>query len=76
MAKIGFMPCRNSLKQFQEWDLNYISSKVAPSDSFVFFRIKIKNSNTCLRMKNRFIHWVIYFYLIVKNIMKMVICYH
>lgn len=55
--KIGFMPCRNSLKQFQEWDLNYISSKVAPSDSFVFSELKLKNSNTCLRMKNRFIHW-------------------
>ncbi|WGL60955.1 S8/S53 family peptidase [Pigmentibacter sp. JX0631] len=55
--KIGFLPCRKSLKMYQEWDLRGIPAKIFPNEKYVFSSLKLKNADICLRMKNRFIHW-------------------
>ncbi|WP_158999254.1 S8/S53 family peptidase [Pigmentibacter ruber] len=55
--KIGFLPCRKSLKIYQEWDLSGIPENVYSYEKYVFSSLKLKNADICLRMKNRFIHW-------------------
>ncbi len=55
--QIGFRPCSNEWQAYQKWDLNFISSHVNSNDIFHTFSLKLKNSNTCLRMKNSHFHW-------------------
>lgn len=54
---IGFRPCDNSLQDYQKWDLDFIPDQVHSYDSFVNFNLKLKSSNTCLRMKNNHFNW-------------------
>ena len=54
---VGFIPCSKSYNKYQTWDLSFISSDVTTSDNFVKMDLKLKESNTCLRMKNNNSNW-------------------
>ncbi len=54
---IGFKPCDSSLNRVQHWELNFISEKTIVFDNFITMALKLKESNTCLRMKNHHAHW-------------------
>ncbi len=54
---IGFKPCNSALNRLQRWELNFISAKTTVADNFITMALKLKEANTCLRMKNHHVHW-------------------
>lgn len=55
---IGFRPCDKSLDKYQQWDLSSIFSKVnSNGEIYSIQNLKLKSSDTCLRMKNRYSNW-------------------